>query len=52
MIPGFMIWKSLHWYNTLNPLWVPTFFMPSGPAGWKQLDRFKDEVVPAFSDRR
>jgi ABC-type glycerol-3-phosphate transport system permease component len=26
MIPGFIIWKSLHWYNTLNPLWVPAFF--------------------------
>jgi F420-dependent oxidoreductase-like protein len=36
----------------VDMLWVPTLFMPSGPAGWKQLDRFKDEVVPAFSDRR
>jgi multiple sugar transport system permease protein len=26
MIPSFMIWRSLHWYNTLNPLWVPAFF--------------------------
>jgi ABC-type glycerol-3-phosphate transport system permease component len=26
MIPGFMIWRALHWYNTLNPLWVPAFF--------------------------
>ncbi len=26
MIPGFMIWRGLHWYNTLNPLWVPAFF--------------------------
>jgi multiple sugar transport system permease protein len=26
MIPGFMVWRFLHWYNTLNPLWVPTFF--------------------------
>jgi ABC-type glycerol-3-phosphate transport system permease component len=26
MIPGFIIWKSLHWYNTLNTLWVPAFF--------------------------
>jgi len=26
MIPSFLIWRSLHWYNTLNPLWVPTFF--------------------------
>lgn len=26
MIPAFMIWRSLHWYNTLNPLWVPAFF--------------------------
>ena len=26
MIPGFMIWRAVHWYNTLNPLWVPTFF--------------------------
>ncbi len=22
MIPSFMIWRSLGWYNTLNPLWV------------------------------
>jgi len=26
MIPGFLIWRGLHWYNTLNPLWVPSFF--------------------------
>ena len=26
MIPSFMIWRGLHWYNTLNPLWVPAFF--------------------------
>jgi multiple sugar transport system permease protein len=26
MIPGFMIWRAVHWYNTLNPLWVPAFF--------------------------
>jgi multiple sugar transport system permease protein len=25
MIPSFMIWRSLGWYNTLNPLWVPAF---------------------------
>ena len=22
MIPSFVIWKSLGWYNTLNPLWI------------------------------
>lgn len=22
MIPSFLIWKSLGWYNTLNPLWI------------------------------
>lgn len=26
MIPGFMIWKTLGWYNTLNPMWVPAWF--------------------------
>jgi multiple sugar transport system permease protein len=26
MIPGFMVWRAVHWYNTLNPLWVPAFF--------------------------
>ena len=26
MIPTFVIWKQLGWYNTLNPLWVPAFF--------------------------
>ncbi len=26
MIPQFMIWKQLGWYNTLNPLWVPAWF--------------------------
>lgn len=26
MIPGFLIWRELHWYNTLNPIWVPAFF--------------------------
>lgn len=26
MIPGFLIWRGLNWYNTLNPLWVPSFF--------------------------
>jgi multiple sugar transport system permease protein len=25
MIPSFMIWKSIGWYNTLNPLWVPSW---------------------------
>jgi ABC-type glycerol-3-phosphate transport system permease component len=23
MIPTFLIWRHLGWYNTLNPLWVP-----------------------------
>jgi multiple sugar transport system permease protein len=26
MIPAFLIWRTLHWYNTLNPLWVQSFF--------------------------
>ncbi len=26
MIPSFMIWRELGWYNTLNPLWVPSWF--------------------------
>jgi multiple sugar transport system permease protein len=26
MIPSFMIWRALGWYNTLNPLWVPAWF--------------------------
>jgi multiple sugar transport system permease protein len=25
MIPSFVIWRTLGWYNTLNPLWVPAF---------------------------
>ena len=38
MIPSFMIWKSLGWYNTLNPLWVPAWLgsgvlhLPDGAA--------------------
>jgi ABC-type glycerol-3-phosphate transport system permease component len=26
MIPQFMVWRQLGWYNTLNPLWVPAWF--------------------------
>jgi multiple sugar transport system permease protein len=26
MIPQFMVWRELGWYNTLNPLWVPSWF--------------------------
>ena len=26
MIPSFMIWRQVGWYNTLNPLWVPAWF--------------------------
>ena len=26
MIPQFILWKSLGWYNTLRPLWVPAWF--------------------------
>jgi multiple sugar transport system permease protein len=26
MIPSFMIWRQLGWYNTFNPMWVPAFF--------------------------
>jgi ABC-type glycerol-3-phosphate transport system permease component len=25
MVPSFVIWRQLGWYNTLNPLWVPAF---------------------------
>ena len=26
MIPQFILWKTLGWYNTLRPLWVPAWF--------------------------
>jgi multiple sugar transport system permease protein len=26
MIPSFVIWRSIGWFNTLNPLWVPAWF--------------------------
>jgi multiple sugar transport system permease protein len=26
MIPSFLIWRELGWYNTLNPMWVPAWF--------------------------
>jgi multiple sugar transport system permease protein len=26
MIPAFLVWRGLGWYNTLNPLWVPAWF--------------------------
>jgi ABC-type glycerol-3-phosphate transport system permease component len=26
MIPSFVVWKELGWYNTLNPMWVPALF--------------------------
>jgi multiple sugar transport system permease protein len=26
LIPGFVIWRSLGWYNTLNPLWIASWF--------------------------
>ncbi|MFQ6131361.1 MAG: ABC transporter permease subunit [Armatimonadota bacterium] len=26
MLPVFLIFKELHWYNTLKPLWVPALF--------------------------
>jgi multiple sugar transport system permease protein len=26
MVPSFLIWRGLGWYNTLNPLWVPAWF--------------------------
>jgi multiple sugar transport system permease protein len=26
MIPSFLIWQKLGWYNTLNPMWVPAWF--------------------------
>jgi ABC-type glycerol-3-phosphate transport system permease component len=26
MIPSFLVWKQVGWYNTLNPMWVPALF--------------------------
>jgi len=26
MVPSFLIWRGLGWYDTLNPLWVPSWF--------------------------
>lgn len=26
MIPQFLIWREIGWYNTLNPIWIPTWF--------------------------
>jgi multiple sugar transport system permease protein len=26
MIPSFMIWRAVGWYNTLTPLWLPAWF--------------------------
>jgi multiple sugar transport system permease protein len=26
LIPQFVVWRSLGWFNTLNPLWVPAWF--------------------------
>ena len=26
MIPQFLIWREIGWYNTLNPIWVPAWF--------------------------
>ncbi len=26
MVPSFLIWKSVGWYNTLNPLWIGAWF--------------------------
>jgi multiple sugar transport system permease protein len=26
LIPGFVIWRTLGWYNTLNPLWIASWF--------------------------
>jgi multiple sugar transport system permease protein len=26
MIPSFLIWRGVGWYNTLNPLWIPAWF--------------------------
>jgi multiple sugar transport system permease protein len=26
MVPSFLVWKRLGWYDTLNPLWVPAWF--------------------------
>jgi ABC-type glycerol-3-phosphate transport system permease component len=25
MIPSFLVWREIGWYNTLNPLWVPAW---------------------------
>ncbi len=26
MVPSFVVWERLGWYNTLNPMWVPAWF--------------------------
>jgi len=26
MVPSFLIWRRLGWYDTLNPLWLPSWF--------------------------
>lgn len=26
MVPTFVVWRTVGWYNTLNPMWVPAFF--------------------------
>jgi multiple sugar transport system permease protein len=26
MVPSFVVWQKLGWYNTLNPMWVPAWF--------------------------
>ena len=26
MIPSFLIWRGLGWYNTLNPIWIGSWF--------------------------
>src|SRR6476659_2461159 len=25
MIPSFIVWRQLGWYNTLNPMWIPAW---------------------------
>jgi multiple sugar transport system permease protein len=26
MVPSFLVWRRLGWYDTLNPLWLPSWF--------------------------
>jgi ABC-type glycerol-3-phosphate transport system permease component len=46
MIPVFLIFRSMGWYNTLMPLWVPAFFAGAGGAFFIFLLRQFMKAVP------